>query len=535
MASAEFDDEALEQRPTVQVGDPFLEKLLLEACLEAMKTGAVVGIQDMGAAGLTCSSCEMGSRGRAGIEMNLDAVPQREKGMSAYEIMLSESQERMLLVVRSGREREIIDIFKRWDLDAVVIGRVTNTGKVVVRQGEEVVADLPTELLTDEAPVYHRPLQAPTSDNDCIERLVGPVDLLFRGGSEGEDYSGLVRVVLTSPNIASRQWVFEQYDHMVRTNTVSMMGIDAAVIRVKETRLGIALTTDGNGRYCSLNPREGAKLAVAEAARNLACVGARPLAITNCLNFASPERPEVMWEFKETIEGMAEACHAFNTPVTGGNVSFYNETEGKGIYPTPVIGMVGLVEEADAVMTPWFKHEGDFVVLFGEGRADMGGTEIMNHLLKEVKGPVPSLDLAKERSVQALCVEAIQRSLIKSAHDCSDGGLVVSLAECCFSSYGRAPRGVEINAQFELENVHESWWPMIFLFSESPSRILASVDPADLARLQELAANRGVSLTTLGRVMGESLRISLNGDLIVDHPVADLERGWRSSLARVLG
>src|SRR5499426_751786 len=358
MASAEFDEEALEKRPTVQVGDPFLEKLLLEACLEAMRSGAVAGIQDMGAAGLTSSSCEMAARAGTGIEIDLSLVPQREQEMTAYEMLLSESQERMLIVAHAGREREVMDIFRKWDLDAVVIGRVRDTGRRQVVHNGEQVADIPVETLTDEAPRYERPMVAPAKQEPRITRI------------ESADLTSDLLRLLSSGNIASKHWVYRQYDHMVRTNTAILPGADAALVRIKETRRALAMSLDGNGRYCAANPREGAKLVVAESARNVVCVGARPIAITNCLNFASPERPEVMWSFSEVIDGMAEACRAFETPVVSGNVSFYNETEGRGILPTPVIGMLGLIEDVRRVVQPGFKKENDVIALIGLTAAD---------------------------------------------------------------------------------------------------------------------------------------------------------------------
>ncbi|HEY3103441.1 MAG TPA: phosphoribosylformylglycinamidine synthase subunit PurL, partial [Pyrinomonadaceae bacterium] len=358
MASAEFDEEALEKRPTVQVGDPFLEKLLLEACLEAMRSGAIAGIQDMGAAGLTCSTCEMAARADTGIEIDLSLVPQRETGMTAYEMLLSESQERMLIVAHKGRSKEVVEIFAKWDLDAVVIGHVRDDGRMRVMHEGELVCDVPVKALTDEAPVYERERRAPVSSSEfrvsssTTQRQESTADVwkdaeetnskLETRNSKLND--ALLRL-LSSPNLASKEWVYRQYDHMVRTNTAVLPGADAAVVRIKETRRALAIALDGNGRYCAVNPREGAKLVVAEAARNVVCVGAQPIAITNCLNFASPERPEVMWSFSEVIDGMAEMCRLINTPVVSGNVSFYNETEGRGVLPTPVIGMIGLIED----------------------------------------------------------------------------------------------------------------------------------------------------------------------------------------------
>src|SRR5688500_10685889 len=431
MASAEFDEEALEKRPTVQVGDPFLEKLLLEACLEAMRSGAVAGIQDMGAAGLTSSSCEMAARAGTGIELDLSLVPQREQGMTAYEMMLSESQERMLIVAHSGREREVMDIFRKWDLDAVVIGRVRDTGRMQVIHNGETVGDIPISALTGEAPRYERPMRAPNTPDQSTKLE-----------SSREDHTNALLTLLSSGNVASKQWVYRQYDHMVRTNTAILPGADAAVVRIKETRRALAMTLDGNGRYCAANPREGAKLIVAEAARNVVCVGARPIAITNCLNFASPERAEVMWSFSEVIDGMAEACRAFNTPVVSGNVSFYNETEGRGILPTPVIGMVGLMEDVRRVVQRGFKKEGDVIALLGTTQDDLSMSEyavsVVGVTTAEIAaaGKVPELDMERELAVQKACLEAAEGGLLLSAHDCSDGGLAVTLAESCFSSLG---------------------------------------------------------------------------------------------------
>jgi len=391
MASAEFDEEALEKRPTVQVGDPFLEKLLLEACLEAMRSGAVAGIQDMGAAGLTCSTCEMAARAGTGIEIDLSLVPQRETGMTAYEMLLSESQERMLIVAHKGREREVGDIFRKWDLDAVVIGQVRDDGRMRVAHHGEIVCDVPVKALTDEAPIYERPMKrsadilsasasearAQTSIEDKPVRA-GALSAGRMPALQAKPalyYNDTLLKLLASPNLASKEWVYRQYDHMVRTNTAVLPGADAAVVRIKETRRALAISLDGNGRYCTANPREGAKLLVAEAARNVVCVGAQPIAITNCLNFASPERPEVMWSFSEVIDGIAEACRAFDTPVVSGNVSFYNETEGRGILPTPVIGMLGLIEDVKRVVQPGFKNAGDFVALLGATHDDLSISE----------------------------------------------------------------------------------------------------------------------------------------------------------------
>jgi phosphoribosylformylglycinamidine synthase len=502
MASAEVDEEALEKRPTVQVGDPFLEKLLLEACLEAMRSGAVAGIQDMGAAGLTSSSCEMAARAGTGIELDLSLVPQREQNMTAYEMLLSESQERMLIVAHSGREREVIDIFRKWDLDAVVIGRVRDTRRMQVVNEGEMVADIPVEALTEEAPRYERPMAPGAKPEPRIRQI------------ESADLTADLLNLLGSGNIASKNWVYRQYDHMVRTNTAILPGADAAVVRIKETRRALAMTLDGNGRYCAANPREGAKLIVAEAARNVVCVGARPIAITNCLNFASPERPEVMWSFSEVIDGMAEACRAFATPVVSGNVSFYNETEGRGILPTPVIGMVGLIEDVRRVVSPGFKKSGDVIALLGTTQDDLVRL-------------VPELDLDRELAVQKACLVAAEAGLLLSSHDCSDGGLAVTLAESCVSSLGRDAIGAEVDLKGEIG-------PTALLFSESPSRIVISFGEADTGAVQEIAERNNAPFAIIGRVGGPRLTIDVNGNEAVSIEVTEMEAVWRNALSEKL-
>ncbi|HVG19042.1 MAG TPA: phosphoribosylformylglycinamidine synthase subunit PurL [Blastocatellia bacterium] len=519
MASEEFGEEAKSKRPTVQVGDPFLEKLLLEACLEAMRAGAIVGIQDMGAAGLTSSSSEMGARAGNGIEIDVDLVPQRETGMTAYEIMLSESQERMLIVAASGREREVVDIFKKWELDAVVIGHVTADSRLRVKTGGKVVADIPNTALTDEAPVYNRPIKKP--DHGAPAPEVIQVET-----TSGELDSTFMRVI-TSPTVASKEWVYRQYDHMVRTNTVVYPGSDAAVIRIKEKRRSLAMTLDSNARYCQLDPRAGARLVIAEACRNLTASGARPLALTNCLNFASPERPEVMWQFSEVIDGMSEACAAFQTPVTGGNVSFYNETDGRGIYPSPVIGMVGIIEDPRHVTTQWFKQEDCAVILLGDTADDLGASEYALAVTGELRGRVPRLDLETERKVQEACLKMIQAGLVESAHDASDGGLAVAIAECSFSSYRREAIGCEVSIEGELSAA-------ALMFAETPSRIIISAAGANVDQVLRLARELGVAATVMGRTGGERLVINVNGEQIVNRPVAEVEAAWRGVLPRML-
>src|SRR5688500_11617141 len=531
MASAEFDEEALEKRPTVQVGDPFLEKLLLEACLEAMRSGAVAGIQDMGAAGLTSSSCEMAARANTGIELDLSLVPQREQGMTAYEMLLSESQERMLIVAHSGREREVVEIFSKWALDAVVIGRVRDTGRMHVIHNGKTVADIPVSLLTDEAPKYKRPMAPPKNPAFEVERLAPFSGTDQRTKAKDHDHTDDLLKLLATPNIASKQWVYRQYDHMVRTNTAVLPGADAAVVRIKETRRALAMTLDGNGRYCARNPREGAKLIVAEAARNVVCVGARPLAITNCLNFASPEKPEVMWSFSEVIDGMAEACRVFNTPVVSGNVSFYNETDGRGILPTPVIGMIGLVEDVRRVVQPGFKAEGNLIALLGTTADDLSLSEYKNCVGgpsdAQGDGQVPRLDLDLELKVQQVCLEAAEAGLLESAHDCSDGGIAVALAECCFSSLNRTAIGAEIELKEALDVPN-------LLFSESPSRIVISFEETSRRSIEEIARLKGCPFAILGTVGGDRLRISATGSTVIDSDVQPLEHAWRTSLSKKL-
>lgn len=529
MASAEFDDEALEKRPTVQVGDPFLEKLLLEACLEAMRSGAIEGIQDMGAAGLTSSSVEMAARAGTGLEIDLTLVPQRETGMTAYEMLLSESQERMLIVARSGREKEVVEIFNKWDLDAVVIGKVVEGDRLKIMHNGVLEADLPVQALTDEAPKYERPMAAPGKGD--VETQRGG-DVFAASPRPSVSASDALKTLLASPNICSKQWVYEQYDTMVRTNTVVLPGADAAVIRVKETRRAIAMCLDGNGKFTAIDPKNGAMLAVAEAARNVVCVGAKPIAVTNCLNFASPERPEVMWSFSEVIDGMTEACLAFETPVVSGNVSFYNETDGRGILPTPVIGMVGLIDDTRKIITQGFKHEGDLIAILGETRDDLDASEyaqsVMGLSMADMidAGDVPRVDLGRELHIQQALLLMANETLLSSAHDCSDGGLAIAISECCFSSIRRESIGADIElTSSELSNE-------ALLFGETPSRIVISFDPERLERVRELAGD--CPFEVIGRVVGSELRIAVNGGQAISSPVPELESAWREALGRRL-
>ena len=531
MASAEFDDEALEKRPTVQVGDPFLEKLLLEACLEAMRSGAIEGIQDMGAAGLTSSSVEMAARAGTGLEIDLTLVPQRETGMTAYEMLLSESQERMLIVARKGHEKEVVEIFNKWELDAVVIGKVVEGDRLKIFHNSQLEADLPVLSLTDEAPKYERPMTAPSPRSKVqspkLENAT-PNDI----GLWTLDFGQVLQALLSSPNICSKRWVYEQYDTMVRTNTAVLPGADAAVIRVKETRRAIAMCLDGSGKFTAINPREGAKLAVAEAARNVVCVGAKPIAVTNCLNFASPERPEVMWSFSEVVDGITEACEAFETPVVSGNVSFYNETDGRGILPTPVIGMVGLIEDTRKIITHGFKQTGNIIAVLGVTKDDLPASEFAQSVLglstTEIieNGVVPQIDLQLEKKVQETCLRLIDECLLRSAHDCSDGGLAVAIAESCFSSLGRDAVGAEIN----LVNTELS--AEALLFGETPSRIVISFSQENLERVK--AAVGDCPFELLGYVGSDKFNITVNSESKISAPVSELETAWKTSLANQL-
>ncbi|MEE8449813.1 MAG: phosphoribosylformylglycinamidine synthase subunit PurL [Thermodesulfobacteriota bacterium] len=511
MASQEFDEGADQLRPTVQVGDPFTEKLLLEACLEAMGTGCLVGIQDMGAAGLTCSSVEMADRGGMGIELDLSRVPVRERGMDPYELMLSESQERMLLVARQGSEEEIKKVFEKWGLPAVVVGKVTPDGNLRVMKGDQELASIPTPLLTSQAPVYDRSAKAPAYLDEvrCLD-----LDCL----AEPKDYSQCLLSLLASPAIASKGWIFRQYDHMVGLNTVIRPGADAALLRVKGTAKGIALTVDGNGRFCYLDPRTGSGLTVCEAARNLACVGARPLALTDCLNFGNPEKPEVMWQFSQAIEGMRAACQALGVPVVSGNVSFYNETSGQGIYPTPTVAMVGLMQERSRYLTCWFKNEGDVIVLLGTTGLDIGGSEYLNIIHGRVQGTPPPLDLGLETGVILTCLEAVEQGLINSAHDCSDGGLAVALAECCLGPDGqRYGAKIALAEEMRLDGL---------LFGESSARIVVSLEGENLSPLQSIAKTHKVPVKVIGEVTGNRLRLGRWIDLRVE----EMEQVYTQSL-----
>jgi phosphoribosylformylglycinamidine synthase len=527
MASEEFSEASEAKRPNVQVGDPFLEKLLLEACLEAMQTGAIVGIQDMGAAGLTCSTCEMGARGGVGVEIELDRVPQRETGMSAYEIMLSESQERMLLVAEKGREHEVFRVFEKWGLDAVEVGTVTAGNKLRVLHHGEVVAEISNQALTDDAPVYKRPL---ARWEPPVPREM-PEHVRF---SSDNDFTESLKQLLASPNICGKRWVWQQYDHMVQTNTVEAPGAgDAGVIRIKNPNAdspqrGLAMALDGNGRWCYLDSRLGAMHAVAEAARKVACSGATPVGATNCLNFGNPEKPHIMWQFSQTIDGITKACEELEIPITGGNVSFYNETLGEGIYPTPVLGVVGMLDDVSKAVKMYFAAPGRTIVLLRAGEAaditdvesEFGSSEYAKEILGALWGYPPELDLEKEAALQKAVIELIQQGLVDSVHDCSDGGLAVALPEKAFA------KGVGARVNLALNGL-----PAEFaLFGEDASRIMLSCDPANVSRIQQIAEEHGIGADVLGETIPERLEISLDGHVVVSAAVADLHQAYESAL-----
>jgi phosphoribosylformylglycinamidine synthase len=518
MASAEFTEESKQKRPNVQVGDPFLEKLLLEACLEAMETGAIVGIQDMGAAGLTCSTCEMGSRAGTGVEIDLQYVPQRETGMTPYEIMLSESQERMLLVAEKGREEEVLRVFRKWGLDAVAIGHVTPDGILRVKDHGRIVAEIPNLALADEAPLYDRPHTKPYRP---VPMNAPPIPARATRDAIKSDLIAL----LSSGDICSKRWIWQQYDHTVRTNTIEGPGSDAAIVRIKETGTSIAMALDGNARYCVLDPREGAKLIVAECCRNLSTAGALPVAATNNLNFGNPERPEIMAQLVESIEGIAEACKFFETPITGGNVSLYNETLGEAIYPTPVMGVVGLMKTS--APTPMhFQEPGRAVILLGGfgqcNETHFGGTQYAKVILKSLWGLPPALDMDYEKRVQQAIREIVSAGMAESAHDLSDGGLAVALAESGFGAAGIGAR-VEIPAVPRTE---------FLLFHEGPSRILVSTSQPE--NVLEIARKKGIEAAQIGVTIKERLRIDCGSEPLLDCDLSALKQPWETSLERTL-
>jgi phosphoribosylformylglycinamidine synthase subunit PurL len=527
MASEEFSEVSEAKRPNVQVGDPFLEKLLLEACLEAMHTGAIVGIQDMGAAGLTCSTCEMGARGHVGIEIELDHVPQRETGMTPYEIMLSESQERMLLVAQKGREDEVFRVFQKWSLDGVQVGRVTNDGRLRVLEHGQVVAEIPNQALTDDAPVYKRPLERwePPVPREMPEHI----KLTATG-----DLTDNLKRLLASPNICGKRWVWQQYDHMVQTNTVEGPGAgDAGVIRIKGSQRGLAMALDGNGRWCYLDPRLGAMHAVAEAARNVACAGATPVGATNCLNFGNPEKAHIMWQFSQVVDGITKACEELEVPITGGNVSFYNETLGEGIYLTPVLGIVGILEDVHKAVRPDFREAGQAIVLLRasdpgdatDAESEFGSSEYAKEILGALWGYPPALNLEKEAGLQRALVEMAEAGLLESAHDCSEGGIAVTLAE---SAFGRS-------VGLKMDLASQGLPPEFVVFGEDASRVVISCDHAGLAEIKKVAVKHGVSAEQVGETVPEGVEIKLDGRVVVSATIGELRDEYENALERALG
>ncbi|MHB1390964.1 MAG: phosphoribosylformylglycinamidine synthase subunit PurL [Thermoleophilia bacterium] len=517
LASAEFDETAQEKRPTVQVGDPFMEKKLLEACLEMRDEGLLVALQDLGAAGISSSASEMASRGGVGLDLDIGKIPMREQGMEPFEVMISESQERMLAVVKPEQSAAAIAVCAKWDIDATVIGTVTESQNLRIFSGEELIADMPVSALVDDAPTYVvepvRPAHQ-AQESLAADHYDAPADL-----------NATLTALLASPNICSKSWVYQQYDHMVQTNNALWPGADAAVLRLKGRDTGVALVTDGNGRRCYLDPRRGARGVVAEAARNLACVGARAVAVTNCLNFGNPEKGEIYYQFKEAVEGMGEACAALGTPVTGGNVSFYNESFGQAIYPNPVIGMMGIVDDISRIMTPDFKDEGDIIMLLGDAtggsRPALDGSEYQSRILGEVAGRIPDVDLEQEKNLHLLVIKAILEGLVKSAHDVSDGGLACCLAESAMG--GGVGAAVEIDA--ELAGQH----PETVLFGEAPGLVVVTLAAKNLQAFAALAGS--FPTRVLGLVGGERLSVQLTGaGKVLDLPLGAAVHAWSTAL-----
>ncbi len=516
-ASEELSEKSQERRPSVQIGDPFTEKLLLEATLEIIDNDLIIGIQDMGAAGITCSCSEMSFRGEAGVTIDIDKVPVREDKMTPYEILLSESQERMLVCVKKGKEEDVRRIFDKWDIDSTIIGESNDSGIFKAMLNGETISEIPADVLSlgGKTPVYHRETKKP----DYIDKLSMinlddyPVD---------RDYNNDLIAMLAAPNICYKGWVFDQYDSMVRTNTAVGPGSDAAVLRIRKTTRALTMVTDCNARYCYLNPRIGASQAVAEAARNIVCSGGRPVAITNCLNFGNPYKPEIYYGFAEAVAGMGEACRIFNTPVTGGNVSFYNEDPERAVFPTPTIGMLGIIDDLSHITTQWFKDDGDVIYLIGENREELGASEYLHTMFDKNTGPIPELDLKYEKHVQDTILSAIKQGYIKSAHDISDGGLAVALSECCISNHENMT-GASVELSDEIR-------PDCLLFGETQSRVIVSVSEDNAGRLVEHCVQNDIPFSALGRVGGDRLKIGG----FIDLPLADMETAYYDSLKKLL-
>ncbi|MFH1428942.1 MAG: phosphoribosylformylglycinamidine synthase subunit PurL [Candidatus Margulisiibacteriota bacterium] len=523
-ASVELSEESEEKKSSVQVGDPFMEKLLLEACLELIKSGIVIGMQDMGAAGLTSSTSEMASRSGSGIELDLDKVPRREENMTPYEIMLSESQERMVVIVEKGKEQQAYDIFEKWGLHAVPVGIVTDDKMLRVKEKGQIVAEMPAASLADDAPVYEMASEKPYYiDQVQKARLDEIADLPVAQSND------ILIQLLKQPGIADKTYVYQRYDHMVQTNTEVLPGKgDACILRVKGTKNKLAVTTDCNSRYCYLDPYTGGQIAVAEAARNLVCVGATPLAVTDCLNFGNPQKPGMFWQFAEAVRGLSDACRSFDTPVISGNVSLYNESSnGVAIYPTPVVGMVGLIEGGTPALDMTFKEDDDVIVLLGTTRNALGGTEFLKVVHGVEVGLPPTLDVKRELAVQKTCLEANKAGLLKSAHDTAEGGLAVALAESCITG--------KKGAQIDLKAGSNGLRVDTTLFSESQSRIVVTVDRANLGKLEQIASKNNVPYEVLGQVAGNSLKINLDGQPAVDAMVEELTRAYMNAIPEIMG
>lgn len=512
-ASVELSDASEEQRSAVQVGDPFMEKLLLEACLELFETDYVVGIQDMGAAGLISSSCETAARGGSGMELDVSLVPQREEGMNPREIMLSESQERMLVIVKKGKEEQVNKIFSKWGLHAKVVGYVTDRANLIIKEKGKIVANLPAESLdSGGAPTYIRETKEPKYIKELNQLDLNAIE-------EPKDYGETLKKLLSSPNICSKEWVYKQYDYTVRTNTIVSPGSDAAVLRIRDSHKSIALTTDCNNNYVYLNPREGGKIAIAEAARNIVSSGALPIAITDGLNYGNPEKPEVYWQFKESILGISEACRIMDTPVISGNVSFYNETPTSAIDPTPIIGMLGVIDDYQYITTQYFKEEGDMIFLLGENLEELGASAYLKIIHNTRKGPIPIVDLEKEKKFQKVVLELIHKELVQSAHDCSEGGLGIAIAESCFHN--------ELGAKI---NLKDGIRKDALLFGESQCRYIVSIKDKDRKKVIGILEKSQIAFQELGEVSGKNLTIKVKGEKIVEESILDLKTSWQGAL-----
>jgi phosphoribosylformylglycinamidine synthase II len=520
LASSGFDDSTEEKRPRVQVGDPFMEKLLLESCLEIMKHDWVVGVQDMGAAGLTSSSFEMASRAGMGIEMDLSKVPQREEGMTPYEMLLSESQERMLFVVQKGHEQEALDIFHRWDLSAAVIGEVVEGKNARLSFEGDVVVDVPVDAVVEGGLACDRPISRPDYIDEVNTLDLNDIVIPDRGDEA-------LKKLLGSLTISSKESVYEQYDHMVRLNTLVMPGSDAAVMRIKDTEKALSIAVDCNSRYCYLDPYVGAQIAVAECCRNIVCSGAEPIGITNCLNFGNPEKPEIMWQFEQAVKGLGDLCRKFDIPVVSGNVSLYNETYNEAIFPTPTIAVVGLMKDHSKRCTQWFKNSGDLIGLLGVTHEELGGSEYLNTLFNLTKGKPPQLDSEKEKKVQQLCLELIENSLLASAHDCSEGGLAVSIAESCMTGPENA-LGAVIDLESEIRND-------ALMFGESQSRIVISFSPENKEAVTKLAEQSGIDFSVIGKVGGNNFQANINNTEFMNEDIHVLRDVWKGALGEYAG